>query len=49
MEACGAFEPWHDKKSHKLCQTPDHSHSIVIYTMFMFKINVMRKFHCSIP
>jgi hypothetical protein len=35
MEACGAYEPWHDKKTHKTFVRPDSGKCLHYYFYFM--------------
>ena len=35
MEACGAYEPWHDKKSHKTFVRPDSGKCLHYYFYFI--------------
>jgi len=37
MEACGAYEPWHDKKSHKTFVRPDSGKCLHYYFYFIDK------------
>ena len=45
MEACGAYEPWHDKKSHKTFVRPDSGKCLHYYFYFIdAELGLIRSF-----